>query len=116
MQKTVTALAAALRHKANPILLDFSPVSEGVEDHATQSVLVAQKCAEMLDLWRHIIACEMLAAAQGVDLRPGHRCGHGAASVHAFVRRSAPRLDEDRPLGEEVAAIAERLRSEEPFP
>jgi histidine ammonia-lyase len=113
MQKTVTALAAALRHKANPILLDFHPVSEGVEDHATQSVLVVQKSAEMLDLWRQLIACEMLAAAQGVDLRPGHRCGQGVAPVHAFVRRLAPRLDEDRPLGEDAAAIAERLLSDD---
>lgn len=30
LQKTVTAILAAIRHKANPVMLDFLPVSEGV--------------------------------------------------------------------------------------
>ncbi|MBR7559863.1 aromatic amino acid lyase, partial [Mycobacterium tuberculosis] len=49
LQKTVTALVGAIRHKANPVLLDFLPVSEGVEDHATQTLLAVAKCADMLD-------------------------------------------------------------------
>jgi histidine ammonia-lyase len=112
MQKVVTALMAAIRHKANPVMLDFLAVSEGVEDHATQSALAVQKCAEMLDLWRQLIACEMLAAAQAVDLRAGHRCGLGSAVAYARVRRIAPMLTDDRPLGEEAAAIAAALMTE----
>jgi histidine ammonia-lyase len=113
MQKVVAALAAQIRHKANPVMLDYLAVSEGVEDHATQSTLVVQKSAEMLDLWRQLIACEMLAAAQGVDLRPGHRCGQGTLRSHAFVRSLVSKLDEDRPLGEEAMLIAEHLLGEQ---
>jgi histidine ammonia-lyase len=109
LQKTVTAIAARIRHKANPVMLDFVPVSEGVEDHATQSALAVEKCADMLDLWRQLVACEMLAAAQGVDLRPDHRCGKGTAATHAFVRGVAAKLEEDRPLGEDVMLLAEAL-------
>lgn len=112
MQKTVTAIAAQIRHKANPVMLDFMPVSEGVEDHATQSAFAVNKCADMLDLWRQLIACEMLAAAQGVDLRPGHRCGQGTAQTYDFVRGLVEKLEEDRQLGEDAMRIADALKEE----
>jgi len=72
LQKTVAALSADIRHKANAVMLDFLAVSEGVEDHATQSALAVRKLGEMLELWRLIISCEMLAAAQAIDLCQSH--------------------------------------------
>lgn len=111
LQKTVTALVGAVRHKANPVLLDFLPVSEGVEDHATQTPLTVAKCADMMDLWRNLVACEMLAAAQAVDLRPGHRCGNGTEETYRFVRATAAKLEEDRALGDDVSTLAGRLRA-----
>jgi histidine ammonia-lyase len=93
-------------------MLDFMPVSEGVEDHATQSALAVQKCAEMLGLWRQLIACEMLAAAQGIDLRSDHRCGQGTRRAYDFVRGLVEKLEEDRPLGEDAMRIADALMEE----
>jgi histidine ammonia-lyase len=113
MQKTVAALMADIRHKANPVMLDFLAVSEGVEDHATQSSLTVRKLGEMLELWRVLIACEMLAAAQAVELRPGHGCGQETRKTHAFVRGLAPVMTEDRSLGEDVAVLASRLLGEQ---
>ncbi|TWF58452.1 HAL/PAL/TAL family ammonia-lyase [Neorhizobium alkalisoli] len=110
MQKTVTALLADIRHKANPVMLDFLAVSEGVEDHATQSVLAMRKVGEMLGSWQLLIACEMLAAAQAVDFREGHRCGAGTQEAYELVRGVAAFATEDRPLGVMVSALAERLR------
>lgn len=113
MQKTVAALMADIRHKANPVILDFLAVSEGVEDHATQSSLTVRKLGEMLELWRVLIACEMLAAAQAVDQRPAHRCGAETERTHAFVRGLVPVMTEDRSLGEDVAVLASRLLDEQ---
>ncbi|WP_454857391.1 HAL/PAL/TAL family ammonia-lyase [Rhizobium binxianense] len=113
MQKTVTALMAAIRHKANPVMLDFLAVSEGVEDHATQSALAVRKLGEMLEFWRMLVACEMLAAAQAVELRPRHRCGRGTRETFDLVRKTAPAMTEDRPLGDDVSALAAHLRDEE---
>lgn len=109
LQKTVAALMADIRHKANPVMLDFLAVSEGVEDHATQSALAVRKLGEMLDLWRLVIACELLAAAQAVDLRPSHRCGRETAGTYAFVRALSAPFTDDRPLGGDVSAIASQL-------
>ncbi|TDK32146.1 histidine ammonia-lyase [Rhizobium deserti] len=109
MQKTVAALLASIRHKANPVMLDFLPVSEGVEDHATQSLLTIRKLGQMLTSWRLLIACEMVAAAQAVDLRQGHHCGAGTRTTYEMIRSKVLVLCEDRSLGEDVWALASHL-------
>jgi histidine ammonia-lyase len=122
LQKTVTAILAAVRHKANPVMLDFLPVSEGVEDHATQTPLTIAKCAEMIALWRRLIAFELTAAAQAVDLRDSeskdiireHQAfalAHGAKTIHAAVRAHVAMLREDRPLGIDAETLYAALSS-----
>jgi histidine ammonia-lyase len=110
LQKTVAAIFAAIRHKANPVMLDFLPVSEGVEDHAAQTPLVVAKCAEMIELWRRLIAFEMMAAAQAVDLQKT-KLASGTAKVYAAVREAVAPLDEDRPLGTDAEALYAALSS-----
>lgn len=105
LQKTVTAILAAIRHKANPVMLDFLPVSEGVEDHATQTPLAVAKCVEMIVLWRRLIALELMAAAQAVDLREGLTLAPATSAIHAAVRAHVPTLKEDRPLGSHADAL-----------
>ena len=63
----------------------------------------------MINLWRQIVACELLAAAQAVDLRPDHQCGQGTAKTHALIRGLVPVLEEDRALGEDAMVIFEAL-------
>ncbi|OBQ90125.1 histidine ammonia-lyase [Mesorhizobium sp. AA23] len=105
LQKTVTAILAAIRHKANPVMLDFLPVSEGVEDHATQTPLAVAKCVEMIVLWQRLIALELMAAAQAVDLREGLTLAPATSAIHAAVRAHVPTLKEDRPLGSDADAL-----------
>ncbi len=105
LQKTVTAILAAIRHKANPVMLDFLPVSEGVEDHATQTLLAVTKCAGMIGLWRRLIAFELMAAAQAVDLREGLTLAPATGVIHAAVRAHVASLREDRPLGPDAEPL-----------
>jgi histidine ammonia-lyase len=111
LQKTVTSILAAIRHKANPVMLDFLPVSEGVEDHATQTPLAVAKCAGMIVLWRRLIAFELMAAAQAVDLRDGLALAPRTAAVHTAIRALVPTLKEDRPLGIDAEALYAALTS-----
>lgn len=109
LQKTAAALLAALRHAALPVVLDIVPVSEGVEDHATQAPLAVAKTATILDLWWRLVALEAMAAAEAVDCRPGHRLGTGTAALHGAVRGVVGPLDVDRPLGAEAERLARHL-------
>jgi len=111
LQKAVSAILAAIRHKANPVTLDFLPVSEAAEDHATQAPLAVVKCAEMVVLWRRLVAFELMAAAQAVDLREGIHLAPATAAIQARVRRLIAPLREDRPLGEDAEALHAALSS-----
>ena len=110
LQKTVTAILAAIRHEANPVMLDFLPVSEGVEDHAAQTPLVVAKCARMIELWRRLIALELMAAAQAVDLRDD-------SSFRRAQRKSTPRSAQSLQVCKRTVRSAQtRKRSTRRFP
>ena len=111
LQKTVTALWSEIRARANPVSLDFLPVSEGVEDHATMALGAVERLADMLERIRYVVAIELLVAAQAIDLHglPSDALGAGTRAGYACVREIVPMLDGDRPLGPDVDAIAARV-------
>ena len=113
LQKTVTALWSEIRLRANPASLDFLPVSEGAEDHATMALGCVERLADMLERLRYLVAIELLVAAQAVDLRevPADALGTGPRAALARVREIVPMLDEDRPLGPDVNAVATAVAS-----
>jgi histidine ammonia-lyase len=111
LQKTATALAAALRRAAQPSSLDAIPVSESVEDHAPMTLIVVEKIAGALEPLRYLVAIEHVVAAQAVDLRGIARdmLGAGLRDAYAAVRAAVAPLDEDRPLGPDVDRVAAML-------
>jgi len=107
VQKTLTALWAEVRLRANPGSLDYLPVSEALEDHACMALGVAEKLGELAERVRYLIAIELLVAAQAVDLRglDTARMGEGTRRTFEQVRKLVPMLDEDRPLGPDIDRI-----------
>jgi histidine ammonia-lyase len=101
-------LWSEIRLRANPVSLDFLPISEGAEDHATMALGCVERVADMLDRVRYLIAIELLVAAQAIDLRgiSTDALGAGVQMAHAKVREIVAMLDEDRPLGPDVDSIA----------
>jgi histidine ammonia-lyase len=108
-QKTLTALAAEIRHLANPASLDFAPVAEGVEDHATMAPYAVRKLGEIVNRLRYVVAIELACAAQAVDLRGVVTLGKGPRAAWDAVRSVAPRLDEDRVLGPDLDRLYRRV-------
>ena len=104
VQKTLTALWAEIRLRANPGSLDYLPVSEGLEDHACMALGVAEKLGEQVGRIRYLIAIELLVSAQAVDLRELDEAGMGEGARLAYrqLRQIVPVLDEDRPLGPDI--------------
>ena len=72
---------------------------------------VIAKTEAMLPALRYLAAIELLTAAQAVDLRAHDHAtlGAGARAAYVAVRAVAPVLDEDRPLGFDVEALAASL-------
>ena len=114
VQKTLTSLYNRMRHLANPACLDFLPVSERIEDHATMVMNVVEKTIAMLEPLHYLAAIETLIAAQAVDLRapsPRDSLGRGAARLHAALRAQVTMLEGDRSLGPDIEAAARVLRA-----
>src|SRR5207302_93280 len=56
------------------------------------------------------VAIELLAGAQAVELLAPLAPGAGAAAARSFVRSLSPRLRDDRPLADDIEAVATGIR------
>lgn len=112
-QKTASALEAEIRRLAQPLGPMTMPVADGVEDYAPMTPRVVGKTAEIAGHLLRLAAVELIVAAEAVDLREGIRLGAGTRLAHGLVRRHVARLDDDRPMGREYEALAERLAAGE---
>ena len=112
LQETATSVQTGIKLRANPSSLDFLPIADGVEDHATGAMdAVAKVEASIRDAWL-ILAVELITAAQAVDLRGDIGLGKGTRRAYDIVRRDIPFLREDAPLSPLVETVASRVRSE----
>jgi histidine ammonia-lyase len=112
--KPAEALRAEIIHLANPGPILPRQNADGQEDAATFSALAAQKLCELLDRLDLLIALELLAGAQAVDLAGLAKLPRKLALVHARIRALSRFIDDDRPLGREIERVAlELVRSGE---
>jgi histidine ammonia-lyase len=107
--KPAEALRAEIIHLATPVPILPSHNADGQEDAATFSALAAQKLGDLLDRIDLLIALELLAGAQAVDLAGLKQLPARLAPVHARLREISPFIDDDRPLGREIERIAAEL-------
>jgi histidine ammonia-lyase len=108
--KPLGALFADVRSLAMPVSLEALPLALDIEHHASQAPLAALRLSRLLDALARIIACELACGAQALDLRAPRPRGTGAATLHARVRAALPAVEDDRPLGDEIEALARSIR------
>ena len=107
LQKTVSASEALIRHLALPVSLGVMAVSDGIEDQASMAPAAIAKVNESVGHLRHLVAIELMVAAQAIELRSvADRLGTGTRAVQAMVRSQCAPLAEDRPLGPDVSLLS----------
>lgn len=99
-QYTAAALASENKVLAHPASVDTIPTSANVEDHVSMGLTAALKLRQVLENVEHILALELLAAAQGIDFRRASagaeaRLGAGTGPVYALIRQQAPFISQD---------------------
>ncbi|QLH77365.1 histidine ammonia-lyase [Halosimplex rubrum] len=110
-QYTAAALVNECRAAGRPST-DNTPVSGNQEDHVSMSATAAWGARETADRVARVVGIELLCGAQAAefvddDLAPGR----GTGAAYEAVRERVPPLDEDRPLADELAAVAELVAS-----
>ena len=113
VQYTQAALVADNKVLAHPDSVDSIPSSANQEDHVSMGANAARHSREVLDNVRHVIAIELMAAAQGVDLRPDGpaRLGTGTRTVYEAVRSRVDSLKHDRVLSDDIESLTSLIRS-----
>jgi histidine ammonia-lyase len=100
---------AQLRHQASATALATAVVSRGLEEHAAFSAQAARNLTEVVDSYRVVLCCELVAAVRALRLRgqlpPGEEL---RAGYEAVASKLDPRT-EDRPLDADLVAAARLL-------
>ncbi len=113
-QVTAAALASENKILAHPASVDTIPTSANQEDHVSMATHAARRLLDMADNVGSIVAIELMAAAQGVDLLAPLKTSPRLAGVHASLREHVAPLDHDRVMAPDIAA-AHRFLHLHPF-
>ena len=114
------ALLGLLGHTLNRESRDCStPVSNddttpfGVEDQAPFTLQAVRRTGAQIAILQQVLACEMMVAAEALDLRPLAPSAPSVEALHAFVRRHVSVLHEDRVTTEDVERLSAAIRKGE---
>ena len=108
---TAAALASENKLLAHPASVDSLPTSANQEDHVSMATFAARKLGDLCANTSIILAIELLAAAQGVDLRAPILTSARLQGVMREIRARVPHYDIDRYLAPDIAAMTEAVRS-----
>lgn len=94
---------------ANPACTDSIPGNAGIEDFVSMGMTSAKKFKTLVVNLRTILAIELIAAAQAIDLRKIKKLGKGTRELYLKIRSVIPTLKEDRVISEDVRKVVEIL-------
>jgi len=109
LQVTAAALASETKALATPHSVDSIPTSANQEDYVSMGMGAARRLKPMLENLRNILAIELLCACQGIDLLAPLKTGLLARGVYAAVRGVSQKVEQDRPLAGDIAAVAKLI-------
>jgi histidine ammonia-lyase len=110
VQYTATALVAENKTLAHPASSDSIPTSSNFEDFVSMGPGAAQKAARIVENTQYVIAIELLAAAQAIDLRKAGRMGTGTGKVYRLIRNQVSPVGKDRSSHDDIEKVRELVR------
>ena len=111
-QYTACALVAETRILSHPAANQSIPAAADQEDFVSMGMTTTQKTRQIIENCYGVLAIEMIAAAQALDMRDGTP-GTGVHAAHQVIRKYISHLDEDRPLFPDNDRMVELLMSSE---
>jgi histidine ammonia-lyase len=105
-QVTAAAITSECKILAHPASVDTIPTDGSKEDVVPMAMGAATKLRRILHNLQHVLAIELMCAAQGIEFRRPLRGGVGVERAYASVRALVPALAEDRVLGPDIESLA----------
>ena len=113
-QYTAAALVSENKVLAHPACVDSIPTSANKEDHVSMGTIAIRQWREILNNVEHVLAVEMLCAAQAHDLlteKIKMTGGKGTRVAYRVIREAIPYLEEDRQLSIDIENMVALIRS-----
>ena len=111
-QYAAAALVNECQTLAHPAGAGSIPTSAGQEDFNSMGAWAALKARTVVAHASQVIATELVCACQGLEFHRPLRSAEALEAAVAKVREYVPRLEQDRSLAAELAALASALRAD----
>ena len=108
---TASALVSENKTFCHPSSVDSVPTAANYEDHVSMGGWGARKCLKMVKNVEIVLAVELLAACQAIDLRRPLKSTPVVEKVFDFVREHADFMETDRSLANEIEAMARLIQA-----
>jgi histidine ammonia-lyase len=112
LETTGASLVASMRARAAPLGIHSVAASSTQEDHTSMSWEAMRRTDALLPQLAFVLACEAVAAAAAAGMRRPAFLGRGTGMLLETINRQVGGLASDRPLGEELEALAGVLLQE----
>ncbi|HDZ07820.1 HAL/PAL/TAL family ammonia-lyase [Pseudohongiella sp.] len=110
-QVTATALVAELRSDAIPASIQSIPTNADNQDIVPLGTIAARKTANALTALQKILAIEAMVLTQAMDIEKRAGFGRCSQQLYVMVRETVATLTQDRPLAEDIEALAGKFAS-----
>ncbi len=104
-QVTAAALVSENKSLAFPASVDSIPTSAGQEDHVSMAPIAGRKAAQIARNAAGVVAVELIAAAEAIDLHAPLRTSARLQAIHSKVREFTPRSSFDRYWADDMSAL-----------
>ncbi|ETI39465.1 histidine ammonia-lyase [Phytophthora nicotianae P10297] len=108
---TAAALVSENKVLTHPSSVDSISTSGAKEDHVSMGGFAARKALTVVEHVETVVAIEILAACQALDLMRPLRTTEALEAVHALVRTRVAKFDKDRFMKPDIDAVLDLVRS-----
>jgi len=112
-QVTAAALVSENRTMAHPSSVDNIPTSANQEDHVSMATYGARRLTDMNFNASTVIAIELLAAAQGIDMRLPEKTSPILQKMLEKIRRHVAHYEQDRYFAPDIEIITRLVQDGE---
>lgn len=112
VQYSAASLVSENKILAHPASVDSIPSSANQEDHVSMGTIAARKAKEILGNVRKVLAMEIFAACQAIDLRGNKGLGKGTNIAYNIIRDSIKLIEDDRVMYIDINKCEEIIKSE----
>lgn len=112
VQVSAASLVSENKVLCHPASADSIPTNADKEDHVSMGTIAARKLGQVVKNSENVIAMEILAACQGLDLRKPLEPAAGVQAAFQYVRKHVGFAKEDRFFAEDIWKIADLIRDD----